>query len=118
MGNANQLGLLLWKNFLIQRRKVVVTVLEIVIPAFFALVLLFIRRQINTSVYAEPTTWPSFPVTSLNSNLTICAQTCKIYYAPNTNVIAANIMTETQKLLVNISGKVSYESLHCYPCFL
>jgi len=42
-----QFRLLLWKNFLIQKRKVVTTIFEIGLPAFFALILIFIRLRVS-----------------------------------------------------------------------
>ena len=43
---GKQFLLLLWKNFLIQRRKVLLTIFEIGLPTFFALILIFIRLRV------------------------------------------------------------------------
>ncbi|XP_052767410.1 phospholipid-transporting ATPase ABCA3-like isoform X2 [Mya arenaria] len=48
-----QFKLLLWKNFLIQKRKVVTTVFEIGLPAFFALILVFIRLRVTGEMMDE-----------------------------------------------------------------
>lgn len=49
--------LLLWKNFLVQKRKVFTTVLEIGLPAFFALILIFIRLRVKEEM-KENIEWP------------------------------------------------------------
>ena len=43
MAFFRQLGLLLWKNVLLQRRKICVTVFEIILPVLFAVLLLVMR---------------------------------------------------------------------------
>ena len=48
MGNkGKQFILLLWKNYVIQKRKVVTTIFEIGLPTFFALILIFIRLRVK-----------------------------------------------------------------------
>ncbi|XP_052266535.1 phospholipid-transporting ATPase ABCA3-like isoform X2 [Dreissena polymorpha] len=48
--------LLLWKNFLLQKRKVKTTVFEIGLPTFFALILIFIRLRV-TGEMEEKNVW-------------------------------------------------------------
>ena len=60
MGFFSQLGLLLWKNVLLQRRKVAVSVFEVLLPVLFACIILTIRiitkpdRYDNATFYAGP----------------------------------------------------------------
>ncbi|KAH3872038.1 phospholipid-transporting ATPase ABCA3-like isoform X2 [Dreissena polymorpha] len=53
---GRQFLLLLWKNSLLQKRKVITTVFEIGLPTFFALILIFIRLRV-TGEMKEKTVW-------------------------------------------------------------
>ena len=60
MGFFSQLGLLLWKNVLLQRRKVAVSIFEVLLPVLFACIILSIRiltkpdRYDNATFYRGP----------------------------------------------------------------
>ena len=60
MGGFTQIGILFWKNWLLQKRKVWLTVFEIGLPTVFALVLVFIRQRVHVTDYPTPRTWPAF----------------------------------------------------------
>uniref|UniRef100_A0A182IUJ1 ABC transporter domain-containing protein n=1 Tax=Anopheles atroparvus TaxID=41427 RepID=A0A182IUJ1_ANOAO len=49
--------LLLWKNWIIQKRHYVQTLFEILIPAIACVVLIVVRGLVDADVYDEPTTW-------------------------------------------------------------
>uniref|UniRef100_A0A7M5X4J5 Uncharacterized protein n=1 Tax=Clytia hemisphaerica TaxID=252671 RepID=A0A7M5X4J5_9CNID len=56
-----QLGLLLWKNFLIQSRRKLSTLFEILLPIFFVLILLILRiTTIKSKHHDDPTLWNPF----------------------------------------------------------
>lgn len=57
---ANHFFLLLWKNYLLQKRKVVVTILEIGIPTLFAIILILIRQRVSSDKISSPTRWKEF----------------------------------------------------------
>ncbi len=59
---GRQFLLLLWKNYLLQKRKVFLTVFEIGLPLFFAIILLLIRMKVSLTKYESPRTWNSFSV--------------------------------------------------------
>ena len=61
--------LLIWKNFLLQKRKVLVTIVEITLPAIFALILIGIRQRVQAQPYPNITTWPGFGVHKLPKGL-------------------------------------------------
>ena len=48
ISNAAQFGLLLWKNWLLQKRRIVVTTFQILVPAVVAFILLLIRIAVVT----------------------------------------------------------------------
>lgn len=65
----NQLGLFLWKNFKLQLRSVLSTLLEISVPAIFAIILLPVRTTVNTDSYLNNTVYPAFEVNNLPTGL-------------------------------------------------
>lgn len=62
MGALSQFLLLLWKNWLIQKRKVVLTLFEVGVPTLFALILVLIRQRVESTNYDSPSSWGDFSV--------------------------------------------------------
>jgi len=62
MGRLAQFRLLLWKNYLLQRRKVLVTCFEIGLPTFYALILIFVRLRVQLVEVANSTYWRDFAI--------------------------------------------------------
>jgi hypothetical protein len=58
----NKFKLLLWKNFKIQTRHKVQTVVELLIPLVFAIVLAIIRMLIESEKIPEPSIYDAFNV--------------------------------------------------------
>jgi len=84
MGRLAQFRLLLWKNYLLQRRKVLVTILEIGLPTFFALILIFVRQRVESVKIASPTSWKEFAVNeSFGSYNWTSEGPWQIYFSPN-----------------------------------
>lgn len=48
MSAIRKIGLLVWKNLLLRRRHYIVTLLEILLPTLFALVLVYGKSQVTT----------------------------------------------------------------------
>lgn len=114
--------LLLWKNVLLQRRKVLVTVFEIAIPTLFAVILLMIRQKVQSEKINNATQWPAFTVAHFPMYL--CPlQPCymmtepyaarpawQVYYSPNTSLPVREVMQALEGVekyypSVGISGK-------------
>jgi len=57
MGVPDKLGLLLWKNYLLQKRRPVATVFELLLPVLFAVLLVIIKTQVSVTHYDSSTTW-------------------------------------------------------------
>eukprot|EP00914_Ancora_sagittata_P026115 GHVO01051518.1.p1 GENE.GHVO01051518.1~~GHVO01051518.1.p1 ORF type:complete len:373 (-),score=36.81 GHVO01051518.1:66-1184(-) len=55
-----QLGLLLWKNYLLQRRRKLSTFLEVLLPLFFSFLLILIRKKVDVHDITVPIRWNSF----------------------------------------------------------
>ncbi|KAJ3601486.1 hypothetical protein NHX12_032454 [Muraenolepis orangiensis] len=62
---VRQFGLLLWKNYLQQKRQILVTLVEIVLPLLFAGILIALRQKVPFKNYPNATVYQSFGVQSL-----------------------------------------------------
>ena len=90
--NFEQFKILFWKNFILQRRSILGTILEICLPALFAIILLPIRKIVIADYHANDTVFQSFSVNKLPSNLTNTAGIPWFFgYQPNSTFIN-NIM--------------------------
>ena len=66
MGKSARLfRLLLWKNFKLQQRKILVTVVEILLPTLFALILIFIRQRVHAQEQKDGLNFSDFRVARL-----------------------------------------------------
>lgn len=52
------LWLLIWKNFVLQKRRPKGSFFEIFLPIFFGLILVLIRTQVEVDITATPTVFP------------------------------------------------------------
>lgn len=98
-GLGRQFILLLWKNWLLQKRKVCVTVFEIVMPIVFAVILVCIRLIAKNETISNPTIWPPFQPNDVFLN----GEKNEILYSPNTTDII-NVMNDFRRFLPNASG--------------
>ena len=103
MALRRQFLLLLWKNWTLQKRKVCVTVFELLLPLFFGAILVLIRRAL------EPTDHPNNKIW-LTQNFTrnpyINDIKPDILYAPNETVIN-KIMAV---VLSSVNNQMGYEN--------
>ena len=90
-----QFGLLLWKNYTLQKRRPIATAFEIGLPTFFVLILVIIRHVINTNDNLNCTdplnpnvngscNWNAFPPASFiprNDNNASCSD-FQVAFAP------------------------------------
>ncbi|XP_043567483.1 phospholipid-transporting ATPase ABCA3 isoform X1 [Chiloscyllium plagiosum] len=60
MTRLRQFGLLLWKNYVLQKRQILVTIVEISLPLLFAAILIILRQRVNSVQYPNATTYPPF----------------------------------------------------------
>lgn len=87
---------------MLQKRKFCVTVFEILLPILFAVVMVVIRMQSETTTETSPTTWKPFPVemdvqTALGVN--------RVLFTPNSS-LAQTIMSKVEATL-GLTGKHS-----------
>ncbi|XP_068200893.1 phospholipid-transporting ATPase ABCA3-like isoform X1 [Palaemon carinicauda] len=62
--------LLLWKNWLLQRRRKIQSVIEVVLPIVFCILLVVIRDLAPSENFPEPTHYKPFDINELPANLT------------------------------------------------
>jgi len=129
ISNAEQFGLLLWKNWLLQKRRIVVTVFQILTPALFAFILLLIRIKVDSVSYSFPFIYYGFYVTTtLPPNLTLPDtahgsggsdnQRWTLVYSPDT-LPAATRMARSVAQMLNITPTpigIVIMAAHAYAC--
>ena len=99
--------LLLWKNFLIQKRKPIATLFELGLPTLFALILMVLRLQVKSEPHPNVTEWEPCPYTYLEPRL----YPLVLAYAPQ-NEATDRIMTRAASKLHLRKGK-KYLILFC-----
>lgn len=92
MGFFQQLSLLLWKNLLLQRRSMCVSVFEILIPLFFAVIILIVRFEAKSDERTYPTYYPPENIHQQNFTYRYMGEHVELGYVPNT-MLATNLMT-------------------------
>ena len=99
------------KNWILQKRKVCVTVFEILMPVLFGLLLLVIRSLISTESFPNGKIWDNVAAFELTSNLS----KTEILYSPNISKITTimNAMEmEMKGRNLSITGKYVSCGMH------
>lgn len=63
--NFDKFRLLMWKNFLLQYRHKIQTVIEIMVPVLFSVILILIRSIVDPDLYPNKTVYNSFDINTL-----------------------------------------------------
>ncbi|CAK8673428.1 unnamed protein product [Clavelina lepadiformis] len=104
MGSSfSQFRLLVWKNYILQKRRPIATVFELLLPLFFTLLLLIIRTQIEVTPHPKIKTWNAFTIDNLPKFSTFVLPrdgTWNIAYAPD-NIDSINQVMENAKKRLN-----------------
>eukprot|EP00056_Hartaetosiga_gracilis_P010708 m.159480 g.159480 ORF g.159480 m.159480 type:complete len:1802 (+) comp13370_c0_seq2:43-5448(+) len=121
MKGFSVIGLLLWKNFTLARRRPIATLFEIVLPIAFVLILVGIRQSTLQKAKTEcegGCNYPSFsPKDTSYTGLTANCSSWEFVYAPTTadaNAIAANVKSNLDTWgmpVVNVSGVASDDAM-------
>jgi ATP-binding cassette subfamily A (ABC1) protein 3 len=116
ISNLQQFGLLLWKNWLLQKRRIVLTIVQIFLPALFALVLFLIRTRVKAELITQPTIWDSFEAdAALPVNLSIPVElstfnrSWQLAYTPDLPVVRRLVGAAAD--LINNSTKAKVVSM-------
>ncbi|XP_032896611.1 ATP-binding cassette sub-family A member 3 [Amblyraja radiata] len=65
MSKVQQFGLLLWKNYLLQKRQVLVTITEISLPLLFTTILIILRQRVSSVQYTNATIYQPFKINDI-----------------------------------------------------
>ncbi|XP_047390358.1 phospholipid-transporting ATPase ABCA3 isoform X1 [Sciurus carolinensis] len=105
MAVLRQLALLLWKNYTLQKRKVLVTVLELFLPLLFSGILIWLRLKIQSENVPNATVYPGQSIQELPLFFTFPppGDTWELAYIPSHSE-AAKMVTETvrRSLVINM----------------
>ncbi|KAL0993447.1 hypothetical protein UPYG_G00108010 [Umbra pygmaea] len=97
MAIARQLGLLLWKNYLQQKRQILVTIVEIALPLLFAGILIALRQRVPFKDYPNATLYESFAVDSLPYPLYL--SNYQLAYVPGNASVVRRVAEDVQHSL-------------------
>ena len=97
--NLNQLNLLLWKNYRLQLKSIIGLILELTVPALFAIILLPIRTIVKSEQLDYDTFYNTFDLNNFTFRNYILA------YQPNDSLLVNRIMEKTRDdLKINLMG--------------
>ncbi|KAK2097332.1 ATP-binding cassette sub- A member 3 [Saguinus oedipus] len=107
MAVLRQLALLLWKNYTLQKRKIVVTVLELFLPLLFSGILIWLRLKIQSENVPNATIYPGQSIEELPLFFTFPppGDTWELAYIPS-HSDAAKTVTETVRRALGINMRV------------
>uniref|UniRef100_A0A671SF71 ATP-binding cassette sub-family A member 3-like n=1 Tax=Sinocyclocheilus anshuiensis TaxID=1608454 RepID=A0A671SF71_9TELE len=92
-----QFGLLLWKNYIQQKRQILVTLVEILLPLLFSAILIVLRQNVSFINYPNATHYHSFPLSDLPPIL--CFQDLQLAYVPANASVVRQITEDVQQSL-------------------
>ena len=104
----SQLWLSLWKHSLLQRRSLLQTLIELIVPAVFVIMLLPIRTLIITEERTNFTTYRPFGLNMLDLRLLFSNTKFNFSYYPNDSRLIDTIAKKVGiRLHLGYSGKLS-----------
>lgn len=132
-----QLGLLLWKNFLNQKRQVVWTILELVIPLTFTAVFVGMRQTVDSKwmgtteyePYHVTGTWLDFwqkvdSASMINHSMVALGKIKKnfcvpfnpklVYYAPDTTLTRSVMDIVSARMDLDIKGTFVFQIMRIF----
>ena len=96
----DQLWLLLWKSFLLQKRSIISTIIELLLPCIFSVILLPIRSIIDVQIIENDTTYNPFRIDNIYfENFNTFA-----YYPNNSEKLDKLMIKTAQNLKFNLSS--------------
>jgi len=95
MAAFDQLKLLIWKNFILQKRRPIATAVELILPILFSCLLIVIRTQIDITKNPNITQWNSYDINRLpefDPTLVPANKTWHIGFAPKNAHVVKEVM--------------------------
>ncbi|KAK2507515.1 hypothetical protein MC885_021891 [Smutsia gigantea] len=102
MAVLGQLKLLLWKNYTLQKRKVLVTVLELLLPLLFSGILIWLRLKIQSENVPNATIYPGQSIQELPLFFSFPppGATWELAYIPSHSAAVESITEAARRMLV------------------
>ncbi|XP_041812515.1 phospholipid-transporting ATPase ABCA3 [Chelmon rostratus] len=88
MAIMRQFGLLVWKNYLQQKRQILVTLVEILLPLLFSGILIVLRQKVPFKDYPNATVYESYSVDTLP---TLLFQRLQLAYVPGNSSVVRQV---------------------------
>ncbi|XP_052408200.1 phospholipid-transporting ATPase ABCA3 [Carassius gibelio] len=92
-----QFRLLLWKNYIQQKRQILVTLVEIALPLLFSAILIVLRQKVSFINHPNATHYDSFGLSGLPFPL--CFQELQLAYVPANASVVRQITEDVQQSL-------------------
>ncbi|XP_013865526.1 ATP-binding cassette sub-family A member 3 [Austrofundulus limnaeus] len=96
MAIIRQFGLLVWKNSLQQKRQILVTLVEILLPLLFSGILIALRQKVDFKNYPNATIYESFNVESLPK---MRLQKFQLGYVPGNSTVVRQVAEHVRNSL-------------------
>uniref|UniRef100_A0A8C9ZNJ8 ATP binding cassette subfamily A member 3 n=1 Tax=Sander lucioperca TaxID=283035 RepID=A0A8C9ZNJ8_SANLU len=93
MAIVRQFGLLVWKNYLQQKRQILVTLVEILLPLLFSGILIVLRQKVPFKDYPNATVYESYAVDTLPSSL---FHSLQLAYVPGNSSVVRQVAEEVR----------------------
>ncbi|KAJ8398776.1 hypothetical protein AAFF_G00419730, partial [Aldrovandia affinis] len=94
---VRQFGLLLWKNYIQQKRQILVTLVEIALPLLFSAILIVLRQRVPFTNYPNATIYESFSVDRLPFPLSYGG--FQLAYVPSNASVVRQVAEDVQRSL-------------------
>ncbi|KAG7242879.1 hypothetical protein INR49_018134 [Caranx melampygus] len=96
MAIMRQFGLLVWKNYLQQKRQILVTLVEILLPLLFSCILIVLRQKVPFKAYPNATIYESYSVDILPKNF---LQHLQLAYVPGNSSVVRQVAEDVRNSL-------------------
>uniref|UniRef100_A0A3P8SAU7 ATP binding cassette subfamily A member 3 n=1 Tax=Amphiprion percula TaxID=161767 RepID=A0A3P8SAU7_AMPPE len=94
MAVIRQFGLLLWKNYLQQKRQILVTLVEILLPLLFSGILIVLRQKVSSKDFPNATFFDSYAVDRLPLMLEV--QHLQLAYVPGNSSVVRQVAEDVR----------------------
>uniref|UniRef100_A0A3Q3IRY8 ABC transporter domain-containing protein n=1 Tax=Monopterus albus TaxID=43700 RepID=A0A3Q3IRY8_MONAL len=93
MAVMRQFGLLVWKNYLQQKRQILVTLVEILLPLLFSGILIVLRQKVPFKDYPNATIYESYAVDALPKRF---LQHLQLAYVPGNSSVVRQVAEDVR----------------------
>ncbi|XP_030646569.1 ATP-binding cassette sub-family A member 3 [Chanos chanos] len=97
MAVLRQFGLLVWKNYIQQKRQILVTLVEIALPLLFSAILIVLRQKVPFTNYPNATHYGSFSVDHLPPHFFFSQ--LQLAYVPGNSSVVRQVAEDVQHSL-------------------